>query len=316
MSSDSHKHDHEHEHGLFHSHAPEGSMKLAFFLTLVILIVEVTGGFISHSLALLSDAGHVLTDIAAIGLSWYAIRQSRKPSDEGMTFGYYRAGVLAAFINAVTLVLITLWIFWEAYGRFRSPELVTPTWMFISAGVGLAINLYLGLGMRHDENINVKSAVLHMLGDAAASAGVIVGGIIIAFTKWYVIDPILSVLIALLIAFGAWRIIKQTVNILMEGTPAGIEIKKVHDTILSVNGIQKVHDLDVWTITDGRIALSCHTVVDTKTTIGEMQNLLRTVEHKLVHLGIGHVTIQPEDKSHPHDEAVLCGNDYSQGHKH
>lgn len=309
MSIHNHEHDHDHDHNdLFHSHAPLGKMKLAFFLTLIILIVEVLGGLISHSLALLSDAGHVLTDIAAIGLSWYAMKQSEKPANEDMTFGYYRAGILAAFINGVTLILITIWILWEAYTRFLVPELVTPTWMFISAGVGLAMNLYLGLGMRHEENINVKSTVLHMLGDAAASAGVIIGGVIIAFTKWYAVDPILSVLIALLIAFGAWRIIKQTVSILMEGTPAGIEVQKLVDSILSVEGIHDVHYLHVWTITNGRNALSCHIVVDSKMTVEEVQNLYRDLEHKLVHLGIGHVTIQPEDKTHPHEESVLCGN--------
>lgn len=308
-----HKHNHEHsnEHELgdvFHSHAPAGKMRLAFFLTLVILIVELVGGLISHSLALLSDAGHVLTDIASIGLSWYAMKQSEKPANEGMTYGYFRAGILAAFINGITLILITFWILWEAYNRLLSPEHVTPTWMFISAGVGLALNLYLGLGMRHEENINIQSAVLHMLGDAAASAGVIIGGIIITFTNWYVIDPILSVLIALLIAFGAWRIVKQTVSVLMEGTPAGVEIPKVVDAIRSVKGIQDVHDLHVWTITTGRNALSCHVVVDSNLTVKETQNILREVEHKLAHLSIGHVTLQPEDQNHPHENSLLCNN--------
>ena len=297
MSPHARNHDHGHDHDqgdVFHSHAPAKKMKLAFFLTLIILVVEVLGGWLSHSLALLSDAGHVLTDIFAIGLSWYAMRQSEKPANEGMTFGYYRAGILAAFINGITLILITLWILWEAYRRFQHPEPVTPTWMFISAGVGLAMNLYLGLGMRHDENINVKSAVLHMLGDAAASAGVIVGGIIILFTNWYFVDPILSVLIALLIARGAWKIVKQTVGVLMEGTPANIEIPEVVKTITSISGIQQVHDLHVWTITSGRIALSCHAVVDGKMTVEDTQKLLQEAEHKLIHLGIGHVTIKPK----------------------
>ncbi|WP_206886466.1 cation diffusion facilitator family transporter [Alicyclobacillus mali (ex Roth et al. 2021)] len=305
-----HSHDHRHDHSdAFHSHVAVEKMKIAFFLTLIILVIEALGGWISHSLALWSDAGHVLSDLAAIGLSWYAMKQSQKPANEGMTFGYYRAGILAAFVNGVTLILITLWILREAYGRFQHPEHVTPTWMFLSAGVGLVMNLYLGLGMRHEENINVQSAVLHMLGDAAASAGVIMGGIIIAFTRWYVIDPILSVLIALLIAFGAWRIVRQTVNVLMEGTPVGIEIPQVVDAILSVKGIQQVHDLHVWTITSGRNALSCHVVVDGKMTVQETQNILRDVEHKLIHLGIRHVTIQPEDAAHPHGDSILCKND-------
>ncbi|SHJ74412.1 cation diffusion facilitator family transporter [Alicyclobacillus tolerans] len=312
-----HNHVHAHDHGnVFHSHAPAGRMRLAFLLTLIILVVEVLGGWVSHSLALLSDAGHVLTDIGAIGLSWYAMKQSEKPASEGMTFGYYRAGILAAFVNGITLILITIWILWEAYSRFQHPEHVTPTWMFVSAGVGLAMNLYLGLGMRHEENINVRSAVLHMLGDAAASAGVIVGGIIILFTHWYVIDPVLSVLIALLIARGAWKIVKQTVSVLMEGTPSGVEIPKVVNAITSVQGIQHVHDLHVWTITSGRNALSCHVVVDGKMTVEDTQKLLRDAEHKLVHLGIGHVTIQTEDPTHLHDESILCKNDGIEDHHH
>jgi cobalt-zinc-cadmium efflux system protein len=170
--------------------------------------------------------------------------------------------------------------------------------------------------MRDEENINVKSAVLHMLGDAAASAGVIVGGTIIAFTHWYAVDPILSVLIALLIAWGAWKIVKQTVSVLMEGTPAGIEIPKVVGAIMPVSGIRHVHDLHVWTITSGRNALSCHVVVDGKMTVEETQKLLKEVEHKLVHLGIGHVTIQAEDPTHLHDESLLCTNDGIHDHHH
>lgn len=302
-----HSHHHDHNHGdVFHSHAPAGKMRLAFFITLVILAVEIIGGVISGSLALLSDAGHVLTDIGAIGLSWYAMKQAEKPSNQKMTFGYYRAGILAAFINGITLIVITLVILWEAYHRFQHPEHVTPTWMFISAAVGLGLNLYLGLGMRHEDDMNVRSAVLHMLGDAAASAGVIVGGLVILFTHWYVIDPILSVFIALLIAFGAWRIVKQTIVILMEGTPSDIDLSKVVESIRSVGGVQNVHDLHVWTITSGKNALSCHVALSGSTTITESQTVLQEIEHRLAHLNIGHVTIQMEDQNHPHDDDLLC----------
>ncbi|WP_083511574.1 cation diffusion facilitator family transporter [Alicyclobacillus acidiphilus] len=302
-----HEHDHGHDHGdVFHSHAPASKMKTAFALTLVILIVEVIGGWISHSLALLSDAGHVLTDIAAIGLSWFALKQAEKRSNEKMTYGYYRSGILAALINGITLILITVWILWEAYDRFQKPEAVTPVWMFVSAGVGLLMNLYLGLGMRKEEDINVKSAVLHMLGDAAASAGVIVGGVIILVTKWYVIDPILSVLIALLIAFGAWKIVRQTVVILMEGTPKGVDFQKVVGEIRSAPGVQDVHDVHVWSITSGKNAMSCHVVLDGDMTIRDSQKILRDIEHRLIHMGIGHVTIQTEDAEHPHSESEIC----------
>lgn len=302
-----HDHGHSHDHGgVFHTHAPAGRMRTAFFLTLLIFAVEVAGGILSHSLALLSDAGHVLTDIAALGLAWYALRQAEKPSDQGMTFGYYRSGILAALANAVTLILVTLWILWEAYHRFLHPEHVAPGWMFVSAGVGLVVNLYMGLGMHGDHDLNVKSAVLHMLGDAAASAGVIVGGVIMLLTHWYLVDPILSVLIAVLIAFGATRIVRQTIGILMEGTPKDIDFRAVVASIKSTDGVVDVHDVHIWSITSGVNALSCHIVVSGEMTVRESQCVLRETEERLVRMGIGHVTIQTEDGDHPHGDSELC----------
>lgn len=302
-----HHHGHHHdEAGVFHTHASANRMRRAFLLTLVILAAEVTGGYLSHSLALMSDAGHVLTDVAAIGLSWYALRQAEKPSNSNMTFGYMRSGILAALANGLALILITVWILFEAYRRFSHPVPVHGAWMFGSAVVGLCLNLYLGLGMRHDEDLNVRSAVLHMLGDAAASAGVIVAGCIILFTHWYVLDPILSVLIALLIASGAWRIVHQTVLILMEGTPHGVDFNEVVKTIKSVPSVSDVHDVHIWTITSGRNALSCHIVVDGDMSVHSAQALLRDIEHRLVHMGIGHVTVQTEDPEHPHEAGELC----------
>lgn len=321
--SDNHNHNngHEHEHGdVFHSHAPIGKMKLAFFLTLIILVVELIGGFLSHSLALLSDAGHVVTDIAAIGLSWFAMHQSQKPASREYTYGYHRSGILAAFINAMALIIIAVVILYEAIDRFKNPQPVGSTWMFISAAVGLIVNLYLGLGLNKEDNINVKSAVLHMIGDAMASAGVIVGGIIILFTGWYMVDPILSVLIAILIAFGAWKIVKQTVSILMEGTPKGISLEEIIAKIRSVKGVLNVHDLHVWSITSGKNALSCHVVLNNQVDFHESQLILREIEHKLQHQGIGHATIQLENEEHPHDESAICSTSEHEhdhhGHQH
>lgn len=291
-------------------------MRTAFFLTLVILVVEATGGFISNSLALLSDAGHVLTDIAAISLSWYALRQGQKPANERMTYGYDRTGILAALVNAVSLIIIAIVILWEAYHRFATPEPVQSTAMFVSAGVGLLVNLYMGLGMRGSEDINIRSAVLHMLGDAAASAGVIVGGIIILFTHWYVVDPILSVLIALLIAVGAWRVLQQTVSILMESTPRGIELPNVAELITSTPGVAGVHDLHIWSITAGRHALSCHVVLNGNPTLNETQSIIKNIEHKLLHERINHATIQPEDLHHLHDNSLFCCDNPSTSHNH
>lgn len=300
-------HGHDHNHGdVFHSHAPAGQMRKAFLLTLLILLAELVGGIISHSLALLSDAGHVVTDLAAIGLSWFALKQADKPANNERTFGYHRAGILAAFVNGVTLIVITLIILWEAIHRFANPSPINSTWMFVSASVGLLVNLYLGLGMRHEENLNVKSAVIHMLGDAAASAGVIIGGIIIYFTNWIIIDPILSVGIAVLIAFSAWRIVKQTIGILMEGTPRSVNTEEIEEVVLSVPGVNNLHDLHIWAITSGVNALSCHIVMDGHLTISDCQSVLRNVEDKLKEKNIDHTTIQIEDNRHPHDNSILC----------
>ncbi len=302
-----HNHDHDHDHNsLFHVHAPAHQMKRAFFLTMIILFVEFAGGLLSHSLALLSDAGHVLTDLGAIGLSWFALRQAERPSNERMTYGYYRLGILAALINGLALIVITLWILWEAYNRFHHPTPVNGIWMLISAAVGLFVNLYLGLGMHNEHDLNVRSAVLHMLGDAAASAGVIVAGVIILLTHISLIDPILSAVIAVLIAFGAVQIISKTMVILMEGTPSEVDFQKVVQTIKSVDAVQDVHDVHVWSIASGRNALSCHVVLDGQITIEASQRVLRTIEHHLVHMGISHVTVQTEDAGHPHDDKELC----------
>jgi cobalt-zinc-cadmium efflux system protein len=310
-----HHHDHDHE-DVFHSHAPIGKMKLAFFLTFIILIVELIGGFLSHSLALLSDAGHVVTDIAAIGLSWFTMHQSQKPASAYFTYGYHRSGILAAFINAMALIVIAVVILFEAVNRFRHPQPVGSTWMFISAAVGLILNLYLGLGLNKEDNINVKSAVLHMIGDAMASAGVIIGGVIILVTGWYIVDPILSILIALLIAFGAWKIVKQTISILMEATPRGISLEEVMKKICSIKGVLNVHDLHIWCITSGKNALSCHVVLNNLIDFQESQVILRNIEHELQHIGIGHATIQMENEAHPHDVSAVCSTTENEHHHH
>ena len=281
-------------------------MGIAFMLTCVILIVEFLGGLFSHSLALMADAGHVLTDVFAIGLSWFALRQGERPADESMTFGYHRSGILAAFINGMTLIVITFWILVEAYHRLHQLHAVDSMWMFISAGVGMLINLYMGLGMRHEEDLNVRSAVLHMLGDAVASAGVIIAGIIIMLTGLNIVDPLLSIAIALFIAYGAWRIVRQTIKILMEGTPTNVDFRQAVTAIHHVQGISDVHDVHLWSITSGKNALSCHVVLDGNMTVQQSQRILREVEHQLSHIGIGHVTIQIEDGSHPHGDSELC----------
>ncbi|RIV20925.1 cation transporter, partial [Alicyclobacillaceae bacterium I2511] len=178
----------------------------------------------------------------------------------------------------------------------------------------------LGLGMGGDDNLNVRSAVLHMLGDAAASAGVIVAAVVIGFTHWYILDPLLSVLIGLLVSLGAWRVVRQTLTILMEGTPQGVAMADVVETLRSVPGVKDVHDLHLWSISSGRNALSCHMVLDGSLTIRESQDILWEVKRRLANLSVGHITIQTEDDRYTHADSLLCkddfGNDFIPEHGH
>lgn len=280
-----------------HSHAsPKVALGTAFALTAIVLLVEVVGGFASHSLALLSDAGHVLTDIVALGLAWFAAVQAERPSDDRRTYGYHRVGILAALANAITLIVIVGAIAFEAAHRLRQPETVTPWIMFASASVGVAVNLFIGLRLRHQgqHNINVRAAMLHVFGDVGASVAVLVGGVIIALTGWYLADPIISLAIALLIAWGAWGVLRETIAILMESTPRDVDVTHLLRDLGKIPGVSGVHDLHVWSIAGGMRALSAHVqVVDRPlsacdTLREKINTLLRNNYH------IGHTTLQFE----------------------
>ncbi|MGI8913357.1 MAG: cation diffusion facilitator family transporter [Chloroflexota bacterium] len=247
-----------------HSYGMTGTkLRTAFLLTVIILLVEASAGFLSHSLALLSDAGHVLTDIFALGLAWFATAQAERPADARNTYGYHRTGILAALVNAVTLIVIVLVIAYEAVQRFQHPEAVTPWLMFVSASVGIAINLYIGIGLRKESsaNLNVRAAMLHVFGDVGASAGVILAGIVILLTGWYPADPMLSLAIAALIAWGAWGILRETVDILMEATPKDLNVAQLVRDLVRVPEVEDVHDLHVWSIAGGMRVLSAHVQV-------------------------------------------------------
>ncbi len=286
-----------HGHGHNHAHSMTGrTLRTAFFLTVIILAVELTGGVLSHSLALLSDAGHVLTDIVALGLAWYATAQAARPADARNTYGYHRTGILAALANAVTLIVIVLAIAYEAIGRFQHPEAVTPALMFVSAAVGIAVNLYIAFGLRKEggENLNNRAALLHVLGDIGASAGVIVGGVVIVLTRWYPADPLISLFIAVLIARGAWRILRETVDILMEATPKDINVAQLVRDVIQQPGISDVHDLHIWSIAGGMKALSAHVQVDDRP-LSACDDLLTDLNRMLqTTYKIGHSTIQVE----------------------
>lgn len=294
---------HDHTHGM-----AKRTLRLAFFLTMIILAAEVTGGLLANSLALLSDAGHVITDIFALGLAWFAAVQAERPANASKTFGYHRVGIIAALINALTLIVIALAITWEAIQRFQHPESIQPLIMFVSAGIGIAVNLYIGFGLRKEgDNLNARAAALHVFGDVAASFGVIVAGIIILLTGWTIADPILSVGIAVLIAIGAWRVLRETTDILLEASPRDIPMPQLVADMGNVNGVQGVHDLHVWSIASNMYALSCHVLIDDLPTSGStpiLQSLTTMLSQKY---HIGHSTIQFECSNHREECCEING---------
>jgi cobalt-zinc-cadmium efflux system protein len=295
-------HHHDHTHGM-----AKKSLRTAFFLTCVILLGSLVGGLLAHSLALLSDAAHTLTDLFALGMAWFAAGQAERPSDERKTFGYHRVGILAALLNAVTLLLIAVVICWEAIQRFQHPEPVQPFILFVSASVAIAINLFIGFGLSKEEhNLNVRAAALHVFGDVGVSVAVIVAGVIVLVTGWTFVDPLLSVAVALLLAFGTRGIIRETTDILLESVPKHISLSDLVGDMQKVAGVKGVSDLHVWSVTSGMSALSCHILVDDlplseSTHIMHLLNdLLRDTYH------IEHATIQFECSQSP----IVC---WSQG---
>jgi cobalt-zinc-cadmium efflux system protein len=310
------------------SHASEhldsvlsGRLRQALLLTGIILAVELVGGILSGSLALLSDAGHVTTDVLALGLAWYAVEQTKRPADETKTFGYHRAGILAATANGATLIVLVLVIAYEAVQRLAHPQPVQGGIVIVSALVGVAVNAYIALNFRgQGANLNLRAAVLHAVGDMIASIGVIFAGAIILFTGWTFIDPIVSIFIAALIGWNAFRIVLETVNILLEGTPRGLNMGEIRKVIRGVDGVLSAHDVHVWCISSEHTAMSCHIVVADQA-LAAAEGVMRAVEGAICErFGIGHTTVQLEylepcsgeadhlsEHNHPHLKLARLG---------
>ncbi len=307
-----------HSHVAGHAHSVAGSkLRSAFFLTALILLVEVAGGLASHSLALLSDAGHVLTDILALGLAWFAAVRAERPADARNTYGYYRTGILAAFINSITLIGVVVAIIYEAIQRLQHPQVVSPWLMIVTAGVGLAVNVYIVLGLHaeHGENLNVAGAFLHALGDIGASAGVIVGGVIILLTGWIYADPLISLAIAALVAKSAWQLLRRAVDILMESAPRDLNSSQLVRDIRAIPCVVDVHDLHVWSIAGGRHVLSAHVQVGDDCPLTRCDTLLGDIHCLLCeHYHISHTTIQIEHAGCG-DQSLYC-NQPDSAHPH
>ncbi|MGH2584070.1 MAG: cation diffusion facilitator family transporter [Dehalococcoidia bacterium] len=293
----------EHNHAIEHrTSGNRRALMLALAITATFLVVEAIGGWLTGSLALIADAGHMLTDVAALALSLFAMYMASRPATHARTYGYQRMEILAAAVNGVALVAISAFIIWEAIGRFEEPEAVKSGPMLLVATAGLVANL---VSMRllargRGESLNVRGAYLHVLGDLLGSIGAIAAALVILTTGWTQADPLISVVISVLIVISAWRLLRESVDVLMESTPPGVDVGEIETGLTSIPGVQCVHDMHVWTVTSGFVALSGHLSIfdpsDYNQVMVAAQNLLRE------RFGIDHATLQLET---PDLEALL-----------
>jgi cobalt-zinc-cadmium efflux system protein len=268
-------------------------MGTALAIAAAVMVVEAVGGWLAHSLALLADAGHMLADVAALGLSVLVVALARRPATAERTFGLLRLEILAALVNGAALIAISIGIAVEAYHRFYAPQAVQGGLLIAVAAVSLVANAA-GVAILHGghtHSLNQRGAYLHIFGDLLGSVGALVAGAIIVSTGWVQADPIISIVISLLILGGAWRLVRESADVLLEAAPAHIALGDVHDCIVSVPGVASVHDLHVWTVTSGVIAMSGHLVVQNP---ADNQRVLEAVQLRLAGMGIGHVTVQME----------------------
>lgn len=305
-SSGHHDHDHDCDHHHSHGSATDQQKRLRLTLVLVVtyMIAEIIGGWWSNSLALLADAGHMLSDAASLGLSWFAMWLVSRPAGRQRTYGYQRAEIMAALINATTLVGVSGYVLYEAWHRLQAPVPVQGTLMTAIAAGGLLVNiasLFILHGGR-EHSLNVRGAWLHVLSDTLGSVATLISGVLITFFDWNAADPIISAVIGLLILISAWRLLNESVWILMEGAPSRIEVEAVQQALLAAPGVSAVHDLHVWTIASGMDSLSCHVVSDGTQSWDVLLRALRSIVHD--RFGVDHVTIQIEPEGF--EEPAIC----------
>jgi cobalt-zinc-cadmium efflux system protein len=287
-------HNHSHFHGV--SSDIERRLTWALGITLAIFVLELVGGFLSNSLALISDAGHLFGDVLALGLSLFAAIVARRPPTARRTYGYHRIEVLAAVFNGMTLFFLAGYIFYEAYQRLMNPEPVKSVLMLAVALVGLLANLIVMARLREaaGENLNVRAAFLHVLGDMLGSVGVVAGGLIMLFTGNYLVDPIISFFVGLIILFGAVSVVREGASILLESVPRNINYEKLKGDMERVEGIISVHDLHIWTISSSRLALSAHVKVSDQSTHAAQAILQEACRILADEYDIRHTTLQLE----------------------
>lgn len=298
-----------------HSHAHGGSapgrnnrvaLTVSLIITAGIMILEFVGGLFTNSLALLSDAGHMLSDATSLALSLFATVLALRPPSPKKTYGFYRFEILAAFLNGVTLFIIAGVIVWEAYERVFAPPAINSLYMIAIAGVGLIANLASAIVLKKkgnmEESINLRSAYLHILGDALGSVGAITAGLLMYFFSWYTADPVISVVVALLILRSAWSVINESVNILLEGTPPTVNFDEVTEALRTIDGVKDIHDLHIWTITSGRDSLTCHLLIEAdRNPKVILQEAIAIIKDKFQ---ISHTTIQIETVNFNHETCL------------
>ena len=305
IHSSSHDHDHDHNHDHDHAHGHEKirtsaggqrDLLIALSITVLMMIAEVVGGLLSNSLALLSDAGHMFTDNLALLLSFFAMKFATMPATEKKTFGFYRLEILAALLNGIVLVLISIYIMYQAYLRMIHPQPVEGQLMLIVAIIGLVANVAGAFFLfKHSHaSLNIRGAYLHIVGDALSSVGVVIGGIIIIYFGWYLIDPILSIIISMIIIYGSWSLVKESVNILLESVPSHLDIDTVTAEIAQVKGVREAYHIHIWAITSGVYSMSAHVLIDDQLVSG-CRNIIDEIRELLLNkFNILHSTIQLE----------------------
>lgn len=305
-----HHHHNEHSSGHSHHHHHTSNKRILFWSFILIasfMVIEAIGGFLTNSLALLSDAGHMLSDAAALGLSLLAFKIGEKKATGNKSFGYKRFEIITAFINGITLIAISLYIFYEAIHRFTEPPVVNGNMMII-AFIGLVVNIFVAwMLMRGDshENLNIRSALLHVFGDLLGSVGALIAGIFIILFGWNIADPIASVLVAILIIISGVRITKDSLHILMEGKPENVDVESMTSALFELNGVEDIHDVHVWSITSEFPSMSCHLVVqesvDRDYILNEANKIIKNQFH------ISHSTIQIEgNHTKVHSDCDAC----------
>ncbi|WP_103583568.1 cation diffusion facilitator family transporter [Campylobacter concisus] len=295
-------------------------LRNSFFLIFTFMIVEAVFGFVSNSLALISDAFHMLSDAAALFLSLVAFKIAEKRANLRKTFGYKRVEIIAAFINAIALIALAVFVIAEAIVRlFNEPQIEAKTMLFVSI-LGLVVNLVVAIYMHKSsdikENLNIKGAYLHVLGDTLGSVGAIIAALVIMKFGLTQADSIASIFVSILIIKSGFGLLKDSFNILIEAVPVDLNTDEILAIIKGVDGVRQVHDLHIWTISAGSNALIAHVVVDDVLSVGEISKMIKRIEHELSHVGIGHVTLQFESSSHGHKDELICELKSKEEHGH